>query len=128
MRVISQFGLIDVPYERCVFSIENEYNKIYCTLLGAESTAIMMAKYTTRERAERAMELLHEAYTGKSLFLKKKEVTPADRAAAGEISWSQALTEMNCNRIVGIQPESKFENVWNWNIVFRFPKEEELER
>lgn len=125
MRVISQNKEYDIPYEHCTLwkSIKNI---IYATPIGEPDSTFCMAKYSTQEKAEKAMKLLHEGYTGNILLINRKEVTPVDRAAAGEISWAQALTEMNCNKIVSIQPESKIENVWNWNIVFQFPAEDEI--
>lgn len=73
MRVISQDGTIDVPYDyfslsmtkakivsgmvedRCVFSI-------FCNNLLTQST-IKVAEYSTEEKAIKAMEMLREQYS-----------------------------------------------------------------
>mgnify|MGYP001542527259 CR=1 FL=1 len=67
MRVISQDGTIDVPYEISSLSMavgkyENvEHAAIFC---HNSSTAIgtKMAEYSSKEKAKKAMEMLREEY------------------------------------------------------------------
>lgn len=65
MRIISQNGAIDVPYENFVFSITKD-NYIVATRdsIGrpSEIASGIMGKYSTPEKAEKAMQLLHEVY------------------------------------------------------------------
>ena len=65
MRLISQNGEIDIPYEQCV--IQRFKEKIYFlnkNLTGVEQLVSDMeiATYSTEEKAEKAMEMLHDAY------------------------------------------------------------------
>nr|DAH99454.1 MAG TPA: hypothetical protein [Caudoviricetes sp.] len=69
MRVISQGGEIDVPYEHFSFSIASEKYKdveytcsIYCHNLSAPH-GTKMAEYTSEKKALMAMELLRKAYS-----------------------------------------------------------------
>ena len=68
MRIISQDGTIDIPYEQCV--IQRFREKIYFlnkNLVGVEQLVndIEMASYSSEEKAEKAMEMLRTAYTGR---------------------------------------------------------------
>lgn len=65
MRIISQNGLIDVPYKK--ISIEIRENEIWCgciATLGKTCVAKRFAGYSTQEKAEKAMQLLHNCYQG----------------------------------------------------------------
>ena len=81
MRVISQNERLDLPYENIVMEIMDSVIVAYTTM----TTPLRIAQYKSQEKAEKAMQMLHEAYTG-APFMK-------------------------------IEP---------MNIVFRFPKENEL--
>lgn len=71
MRVISQDGTIDVPYEISSFSMavgkyeDVEHAAIYChnssTAMGTK-----MAEYGSKEKAKKAMEKLRETYTNRN--------------------------------------------------------------
>ena len=73
MRIISQDGTIDIPYEQCV--IQRFREKIYFlnkNLTGVEQLVsdIEMASYSTEEKA---MEMLHRAYTGMTVVFQNVE-------------------------------------------------------
>lgn len=63
MRIISQDGYYDIPYETCNLEIavteRNGRTEICCY---ANSHARCMAIYSTREKALKAMEMLHQKY------------------------------------------------------------------
>lgn len=65
MRVISQDGTIDMPYEQVIIQCfkKNIYflNK---NLIGVEQLIcdMVVAKYSTEEKAKKAMEMLREEY------------------------------------------------------------------
>lgn len=65
MRIISQNGNNDFQYERFCLSITLD-NKIVATkgLCASPETILnsIVAKYTTRKKADKAMEMLHAAY------------------------------------------------------------------
>lgn len=60
MRVISQSGEIDFPYEQIVV-FRNE-NIIQCRFANVKESVSVLGEYETPEQAEKAMEMLHEAY------------------------------------------------------------------
>ena len=119
--------MTDIPYEKVAISQSMiEPNKIVAwDFFGGEDNIILMAEYSTPEKAEKSMQKLHEAYATEPLFI-HKDVSPDERAAAGEISWAQALDEMHTGMFVRPIPDSSIEQVYTGNIVFRFPQEDEI--
>ena len=65
MRLISQNGAIDVPYE--MSAIRNDDNTIILCMVGETGKGSVIARYGTSVKAEKAMEMLHEEY-GKHLY------------------------------------------------------------
>ena len=122
MRVISQNGC-DYPYESIAISYGDGI--IYARPISNMDKRYLIAQYSTEEKAEKAMQKLHESYAPEPLFI-RKDVSPDERAAAGEISWAQALDEMHTGMFVQPIPNSSIEQVYTGNIVFRFPREDEL--
>lgn len=108
MRVISQDGTIDVPYEISSLSMavgkyeDVEHAAIYChnssTAMGTK-----MAEYGSKEKAKKAMEELRYAYMCHSLV--KMGQTPPD----------------------GIDENIDEKLTMGLSGVFHFPAEEELE-
>ena len=72
MRLISQNGEIDVPYDYFSLSIATgkyddvEVANIYCHNLSSPK-GTKLAEYSSKEKAEKAMEMLREEY-GKHFF------------------------------------------------------------
>lgn len=121
MRVISQDGAIDVPYEQVVIQCFNRViyflNK---NLTGVESVTndMEMASYSTEEKAKKAMEMLRDAYTGMSIVMQNVDVS---EDVAKEFERLQ-----KCGVVVRAENQpSKVECVSN--AIFQFPAEEELE-
>ena len=125
MRIISQNKEHDLPYEHCAIWTKIPKNIIYAAPIGEPDTLLQMARYTTAEKAEKAMQKLHEAYAPDPLYI-RKDVSPVERAAAGEMSLSQALNEVNTNLIIRPIQNSSIEQVYTGNVVFRFPQEDEI--
>lgn len=61
MRIISQDGKFDLPYESCVIWIDNKAG-INVSPIGEPDSNYTFGVYSTPEKAEKAMQLLHEAY------------------------------------------------------------------
>lgn len=107
MRIISQTGKTDIPYENFIFSILNSSGGNYGIVAVkniAESpktfTNSLIATYSTKEKALKAMEMLREEY------LKYMEIEGhADLTGQGII-----------------QP-----NFWVLPKVFQFPQDDEIE-
>lgn len=60
MRLISQNGMIDVPYE--MSAIRNDDGLIILCMAGETGKGSVIATYSTSEKAENAMEMLRESY------------------------------------------------------------------
>ena len=67
MRIISQDGTIDVPYDYFSLTIATgkyedvEVASIYCHNLSSP-TGTKLAEYSSKEKAQKAMEMLHNDY------------------------------------------------------------------
>lgn len=57
MRLISQTGDIDVPYEITSLSRTGNIIRAYVQMIS-----VVMACYSTEEKAKKVMEMLHRAY------------------------------------------------------------------
>lgn len=71
MRVISQDGTIDMPYEEVI--IQRFRSRIYFlnkNLTGVESLSddMQIAEYSTEAKATKAMEMLRDQYKGLEVF------------------------------------------------------------
>ena len=83
MRVISQDGTIDMPYEMVV--VKRFGKAVYFlnrNLTGAENWVrdIELAKYSTEEKAKKAMEILRDAYQyGKRVAVPKFDESVIDK-------------------------------------------------
>lgn len=67
MRVISQDGTMDVPYEISSFSMAcGKYKDVWCAAVYCHNSytaaGTKMAEYSSKERAKKAMEELRMAY------------------------------------------------------------------
>lgn len=72
MRVISQDGTMDFPYESSSVSIHGGCinGRIYVRmqLCGGYDDSVDVAEYSSKEKALKAMEMLREAYAGKPIL------------------------------------------------------------
>lgn len=60
MRVISQNGLIDVPYEMTAFHVVGE--DVRMNMVGDTGKGSIMAQYSSQEKAFASVAMLREAY------------------------------------------------------------------
>lgn len=124
MRVISQNGKSDIPYEHFIFSIVGNGNgySIIATKNIAESLEVIMnsliATYSTEEKAKKAMEMLREAYTGMPIVMQNVDISE-DVAKEFERLKKCGVMVRTENQPSKIECTS--------NAVFQFPAEEELE-
>ena len=117
MRLISQNGMIDVPYE--MSSIRNEDNVIILNMVGEEVKGSVIATYNTSEKAEKAMEMLRTAYTGRF-------VTNADISDDFNEQLKELMKGGFGTVIVKDTDDSKVE-FNNLNGYFQFPQDEDVE-
>ena len=113
MRIISQTG-DDIPYERCVLTIFGEF--VYAAPIYNLENKFVVASYSTQDKAEKAMQMLHEAYTGAPFIMKNVEV-PVGFAEQLKNMRSGFITVVDHGDNVRIEP---------MNIVFRFPSEDDI--
>lgn len=79
MRIISQNGEIDVPYDCFSLTIATgkyedvEVASIYCHNLSSPK-GTKLAEYSSKEKAEKAMEMLHEKYKDYSIATNRSNV------------------------------------------------------
>lgn len=65
MRIISQDGTLDLPYERFVISVNMQNQGEIIAWTGnhiSDDECIVMAVYSSFAKAQKAMEMLHEKY------------------------------------------------------------------
>ena len=62
MRVISQSGMFDFPYEQ--IAVYRNDNNVFCRFSNVERSTNLLGTYSTEERAQEVMEMLRENYIG----------------------------------------------------------------
>ena len=121
MRVISQDGTIDVPYEMVVIQrFEEDIYFLNRNLTGVEDliSDIRLAKYSTETKAIKAMEMLRDAYVGMPIVMQNVDISE-DMAKEFE-------RLKKCGVIMRAENQpSKVEFVNN--AIFQFPQEDEIE-
>lgn len=118
MRVISQDGRLDFPYENsAVFIPPREATIVRLQMTGDDESA-MMAQYSTEEKAKKAMEMLRDAYIGMPIVMQNIDVS--------EDVVKEFERLKKCGIMVQTENQpSKIECISN--AIFQFPAEEELE-
>jgi hypothetical protein len=62
MRIISQDGKIDLPYEQISISIDYDDEMAIIAYAVSSGTIWELAEYSTKEKAEKAMKMLRAEY------------------------------------------------------------------
>lgn len=116
MRLVSQNGEFDVPYEIAALSRTGNIIRVYVPIVGEKGT--IMARYSTNEKAQKAMKALHKVYAG--MFLAQNvEMSDDDY----EECIKMAARGFGIIKTSMDNSEMKFEPA---NIAFRFPKDDEV--
>lgn len=124
MRILSQDGTIDIPYDYFSLTIATgkyedvEFAGIYCHNLSS-TKGTKLAEYSSKEKAQKAMEMLRTAYTGRF-------VTNADISD----DFNERLHElMKCGFGTVIVKDTNDSRVEfdNLNGYFQFPQDEDVE-
>ena len=115
MRIVSQNGLVSVPFEMTAIHVTGTFIKM--NMAGDTGKGTVIAEYSTLEKAEKAMQLLHKAYSGMPIIFQNVEIP--------EIDYDKLKGILDCSIIASIPNEPpKIEYISN--TVFQFPKEEDL--
>ena len=117
MRIISQDGKIDVPYEMTAIHLLE--GSVLMNMVGDTGKGSVIARYSTCKKAQKAMQMLRTAYTGRF-------VTSADISD----DFNEQLKElMKCGFgtvIVNDRYDSRVE-FDNLNGYFQFQQDEDVE-
>ena len=115
MRIISQNGLISASFELTAIRVTGTF--IRMNMVGDTGKGTVIAEYRTPGKAEKAMKLLHKAYSGMPIIFQNVEIP--------EIDYDKLKGILDCSVIASIPNEPpKIEYISN--AVFQFPKEEDL--
>lgn len=119
MRIISQNGKWDHPYDMVI--IKRYKNMIFANtnLMADVGSSVEMATYSTPEKADKAMELLRQAYTG-------RYITNAELSEDFEKTMQELMKHGFETVIVRDRNDSRVE-FENLNGYFKFPSDEEIE-
>lgn len=113
MRVISQRGNVDLPYEQIVVCHAMESIIALCN-----GEKYVLGEYSSKEKAYKAMEMLREVYVGMPIVMQNVDISDD---AAKEF---ERLKKCGIMMRTENQP-SKVDFVNN--IVFQFPQDDEIE-
>lgn len=121
MRVISQDGTMDMPYEEVI--IQRFKSRIYFlnkNLTGVESLSddVQIAEYSTEEKAIKAMEMLREVYAGMPIAMQNVDIS---EDVAKEFERLK-----KCGIMVRVENQPSKVDFIN-NAIFQFPQDDEIE-
>lgn len=111
MRLVSMFGVTDIPYENAQLFLDGS-----CVRAIFSGRDYLMAKYSTADKAMRAMEMVRDAYCSLPVVLKNAEV---------EEEVIEMLKRKNVICAYTADKDGRIEYINN--AVFQFPKDEEVE-
>lgn len=113
MRIISQSGRFDIPYENAVVYVE--YESIIAKVGDERYT---MGNYSTEEKAVKAMKMLIDTYTGMPIVMQNVDVSE-------DFTKEFERLKKYCVIVQAENQPSKVECINS--IVFQFPQDEEIE-
>ena len=111
MRVISQNGKFDLPYENLAIFVEYEN-----VIARFENERHLLGRYSSEAKAIKAMEMLREAYVGMPIVMQNVDLTEDEIKAIERIKESSIIVRL-------VDEPSKVE-CFN-NIIFQFPKDDD---
>lgn len=119
MRLVSQDGTVDVPYDICAISLGEHGSKhiIYIRSKLLDDKPCTFADYSSEAKALKAMEMLRDAFAGKFVF---KNVDLDD-------SVFELLKEWKSKGVVVTTNDDTQDVQYINNTIFQFPKDEEIE-
>lgn len=113
MRIISQSGRIDIPYEMAVVCVEYE-----SVIAKVGDKRYAMGNYSTEEKTFKAMEMLRETYIGMPIVMQNVDVSE---------DMSKEFERLKkCGVIVLAENQPSKVDFVN-NSIFQFPQDDEIE-
>ena len=113
MRVISQRGNYDFPYEHIVVRHEMEY-----VMAVHKEKEYVLGKYSSDNKAVKAMEMLRETYVGMPIVMQNVDVS--------ENMAKEFEKLKKCGVIVQAENQPSKVDFIN-NAIFQFPQDNEIE-
>lgn len=120
MRIISQDGTIDIPYDRYVISTNMQDSKeiiAWSDVNISSDDCIVLANYSSSEKSFNAMKMVREAYMGLPVVFQNTNID--DSVLESFKNHNVVLLKSYDN------PQSKVEYVNSG--IFQFPKDDEIE-
>ena len=121
MRIISQDGTIDIPYDKVVIQrFKSEIYFLNKNLTGVEGVVedMRIAEYSSKEKAIKAMEMLHKAYTGMPVIFRNVEIDDSVKNMFSDLNKTGIILQSSADA----RPEVEYVN----NTIFQFPKDDEV--
>ena len=118
MRVISQDGTMDFPYEISTIFIYPSIENVIAIQSAGDSEISIIGRYSSKEKAIKAMEMLREAYVGMPIVMQNVDIS---EDVAKEFERLK-----KCGIMVQAENQPSKVDFIN-NAVFRFPQDNEIE-
>ncbi|WP_024294961.1 hypothetical protein [Lacrimispora indolis] len=121
MRIVSQNGKYDAPYEQCIISVRGGMITAEIPSTNSSTCSFLMGEYSSPEKVQKAMEMLHREYIG---------IMPS--LIISDCGFSQTDLEDLKQSMVGgqIMVPSQGDGRVEYHMlpqIFRFPADEEIE-
>lgn len=121
MRIISQDGVYDTPYETTQLWVQerNEVTDLYYIRGNMPADeAIPLAIYSSEEKAIKAMEMLREVYVGMPIVMQNVNISEDVAKEFGRLK--------KCGVLVNAEKQPSKVDFVN-NAIFQFPQDDEIE-
>lgn len=118
MRVISQDGTMDFPYEISTIFIYPRIENVIAIQSAGDSEISIIGRYSSKAKAIKAMEMLREAYIGMPIVMQNVDIS--DDAA------KEFERLKKCGIMVQTENQPSKVDFIN-NAVFQFPQDDEIE-
>ena len=118
MRVISQDGTMDFPYEISTIFIYPSIENFIAIQSAGDSEFSIIGRYSSKEKAIKAMEMLREAYVGMPIVMQNVDIS---EDVAEEFERLK-----KCGIMVRAENQPSKVDFIN-NAVFQFPQDEDVE-
>lgn len=116
MRVVSQDGKFDFPYEKCCIWLNGK--SVILSPISEPDSNYTYGSYATQEKAMKAIEMLRNSYTGMPVIFKNGEMTDEVFDVFKKINMYGIIANVEKE-----QPKIEYIN----NVVFQFPKDEDVQ-
>ena len=113
MRVISQHGNVDLPYEQIVVCHAME-----SVLALYNEKKYVLGEYSSKEKAYKAMKMLREAYVGMTIVMQNVDISEDMKKEFERLK--------KCGIMVRAENQPSKAEFVN-NVVFQFPQDDEIE-